>query len=202
MSYNINLEGKNKLIAEDLLFGITTILDNHKINYCLEGGTLLGIFRENRLLPWDSDVDISIMSEEIQKLNPFFSELKKNNYRIRYRYIEKDDLYFKKNSLRIIKIRKLGFFGLIKSSVCLEIFIKYTVDDNVYWKVGDKTMAAPKTFYDAIKKINFLNKEYTIPLKTNEYLTHKYGDWQTPIKEWNAMENEGSLLNTNKIKES
>jgi phosphorylcholine metabolism protein LicD len=198
MGYNINLKGKNKIIAEDLLFNITSLLENHKIEYCLEGGTLLGLYRENRLLPWDSDVDISIMSEEIQKLSPFLDDLK-SKYRIRCRYIEKDETHFKKNSLRIIKIRRIRFFGLIKSSVCLEIFIKYIHDDKVYWKVGNKTMAAPKIYYEATKKINFLNKDYLIPLKTNEYLTHKYGDWQTPIKKWNAMENEGSIINDTNI---
>jgi phosphorylcholine metabolism protein LicD len=64
MAYNITLEGKNQVLAENLLREIVTILDNSNITYCLEGGTLLGIYRENRLLPWDSDLDLSILEDE------------------------------------------------------------------------------------------------------------------------------------------
>ena len=35
-------------------------METASIPYWLEGGTLLGIIRENRLLPWDNDMDISM----------------------------------------------------------------------------------------------------------------------------------------------
>ena len=43
-----------------MLFYFTDFLTKHRINYFLEGGTLLGIVRDGDLLPWDHDVDISI----------------------------------------------------------------------------------------------------------------------------------------------
>jgi phosphorylcholine metabolism protein LicD len=152
MAYNITLEGKNKILAENLLKDIVSILDDINIIYCLEGGTLLGIYRENRLLPWDSDLDLSKLDDELHKISHLTKILKKHNYRIRFRYFETTDAHFKKGNLRILKIRKQYFFGLIKSSVCLEIFIKYKLEDQVFWKVCDKTMGAPFQFYQKIKK--------------------------------------------------
>lgn len=194
MGYAIKLTGKNQKNAECLLHDVTLLLEKFKVNYALEGGTLLGIYRENRLLPWDSDVDISILSEELLKMNEVYKELHKNNYRIRIRTFETDDNPFKKGMTRLIKIRKKYFFGLLKGNVCLEIFIKFTEENNVYWKVADKTMMAPKKFYDDYTQIEFLNKKYTIPLLTEEYLTHKYGDWKKPNKNWNAATDELSIL--------
>jgi phosphorylcholine metabolism protein LicD len=194
MAYNITLEGKNQVLAENLLREIVTILDNSNINYCLEGGTLLGIYRENRLLPWDSDLDLSILEDELHKIDQLTTLLKEKKFRVRFRYFETSDVHFIKGNLRILKIRKQQFFGLIKSPVCLEIFIKYKKDDHVFWKVSDKTMGAPFQFYKTIKNLLFQGQEYKIPGETEAYLTHKYGDWKTPVKEWNAMANEGSIV--------
>jgi lipopolysaccharide cholinephosphotransferase len=194
MGYSIKLIGKNKKSAENLLSEVTTLLEKNSIDYCLEGGTLLGIYRENRLLPWDSDVDISILSNQLKNTDLIIKELNDKKYRVRIRKFEDDDFIFKKNKIRLIKVRKQYFFGLIKGTVCLEIFVKYIHENNVYWKVADKTMVAPKTFYDESKKIDFLDKKYFIPLKTDEYLTHKYGNWKTPVKNWNASKDELSII--------
>ncbi|NNT72667.1 hypothetical protein HKT18_10615 [Flavobacterium sp. IMCC34852] len=194
MGYAIKLTGRNKKNAESLLHEVTLLLEKFKVNYALEGGTLLGIYRENRLLPWDSDVDISILSEELLKMDEVYKELHKSNYRIRIRTFEANDSPFQKGMTRLIKIRKKYFFGLLKGNVCLEIFIKFTDKEHVYWKVADKTMMAPKKFYENYTQIEFLNKHYTIPLLTEEYLTHKYGDWKKPNKNWNASTDELSIL--------
>lgn len=36
------------------------ILNNYKIIYWLDGGTLLGCCRDNKIIPWDKDMDICI----------------------------------------------------------------------------------------------------------------------------------------------
>ena len=64
MAYDVKLEGKNMKMAERMLKNIVKICENCNINSSLEAGTLLGIFRENRLLPWDNDLDLSVLSHE------------------------------------------------------------------------------------------------------------------------------------------
>ena len=63
MAGNFTLEGKNGQLALIMLQKVTDLLDKHHIDYWLEGGTLLGVIRENRLLPQDNDLDISIKEE-------------------------------------------------------------------------------------------------------------------------------------------
>ena len=69
MAYNITLEGDNMISAERMLKNIAQIFNKFEIEYWIEGGTLLGIRRENRLLPWDNDIDFSVKSTQIDKKN-------------------------------------------------------------------------------------------------------------------------------------
>lgn len=193
MAYNITLEGKNTVIAERMLKKVASILDDCQITYWLEGGTLLGIRRESRLLPWDNDIDISLMVDQSKKLPAFYKALKKANYRVRNRVFEKKIEPFEEGTLRMIKIRERKFFGLLKGNVCLDIFIKYPVSDNAFWQIDGKTKSVPKKFYENFKTITFKGHDYSIPILTDEYLTYRYGDWETPVKDWNTSTDDKAL---------
>ena len=39
---------------------VSSLLKNNNINFWVCHGTLLGIIRENRLLPWDKDIDLAV----------------------------------------------------------------------------------------------------------------------------------------------
>ncbi|MFD0797001.1 LicD family protein [Maribacter chungangensis] len=193
MAYDITLEGNNLKEAEKLLREITAIFEQNKIAYWLEGGTLLGIRRENRLLPWDNDLDISIHATEAKKLTTLIKALKSKGYRVRLRHFNTTNDTFKKGKLRMIKLRKKRFFGILKGKVCLDVFIKYTKDENTFWEIDNKTKSVPKEFYSSFTTINFQNKVYSIPENTDGYLTYRYGDWQTPVKDWNTSADDKAL---------
>ena len=72
----------------EVLFKACKILDANSINYWICNGTLLGIIRENRILPWDHDIDIAVWENEISKskitelftnegfsIDPYFGEM-------------------------------------------------------------------------------------------------------------------------------
>ena len=54
----INNEDKNKI--SDLLYKISIFLDDHNIEYWLDGGTLLGAVQNSKFIPWDDDIDLAI----------------------------------------------------------------------------------------------------------------------------------------------
>jgi len=193
MAYNITLEGKNKVIAERMLERVAKIFNKCNIEYWLEGGTLLGIHRENRLLPWDDDIDISIMLDQSSKLPQLYNELKKAKFRIRLRHFKKDDNPFTSGNIRMIKIRENRFFGLLKGPVCLDIFIKYPYEDNAYWEIANKKKRVPFKFYQSFKTITFNGFNYSIPEFTDEYLTFRYGKWLTPVKDWDTANDDKAL---------
>jgi len=43
---------------------VIKILNTHKINYWICHGTLLGIIRDKKILPWDNDIDIGLIKKK------------------------------------------------------------------------------------------------------------------------------------------
>ena len=193
MAYKITLSNKNKEIAESLLLDVAKSLDILSVNYWLEGGTLLGIKRESRLLPWDNDLDLSINSSEVSKIDDLIINLKSKNLRVRVRKFNNTTEFFNSGDIRIIKIRNKRFFNLLKGSVCLEIFVKYPKKENTYWMIGNTTKNVPSKYYARLQSIKFKDYFFSIPILTEEYLTYRYGDWKTPVKEWNTFTDDKAL---------
>ena len=193
MAYKITLSKKNKEIAESLLLDVAKSLDILSVNYWLEGGTLLGIKRESRLLPWDNDLDLSINSSEVSKIDDLIINLKSKNLRVRVRKFDNTTEFFNSGDIRIIKIRNKRFFNLLKGSVCLEIFVKYPKKENTYWMIGNTTKNVPSKYYARLQSIKFKDYFFSIPMLTEEYLTYRYGDWKTPVKEWNTFTDDKAL---------
>ncbi|MBA0180428.1 LicD family protein [Pectobacterium carotovorum] len=52
----------------DVLSLLINFLDENDIHYIIEGGTLIGAIRHNDIIPWDDDVDISIIRPDYERL--------------------------------------------------------------------------------------------------------------------------------------
>lgn len=57
--------GRTRPIDRDILFKnmleVKEVLEKYSIKYCLSHGTILGIYRDGDLIPWDDDVDIALL---------------------------------------------------------------------------------------------------------------------------------------------
>jgi len=93
----------------------------------------------------------------------------------------------------MIKIREKRFFGLLKGAVCLDVFIKYSLDGNSYWQIDNKTKFVPSKFYQSFGNLAFKGFVYKIPALTDEYLTYRYGDWQTAVKDWDTSKDDNAI---------
>ncbi len=179
------LEGAVLEIAKKMLRDTVDILDACGIEYVLEAGTLLGIVRENRLLPWDNDVDITITEQFEQKLLKAKWRFFLKGYKLKIKRYTKDVGPFKKGTVRICKVRKLKNF---KKYTLLDIFIKRLIKDEYYWTVSVKRpvlKAVPKRFYDERTELEWEGRLYKAPKDYEGFLEYSYGDWRTPVKEWN-----------------
>jgi len=190
------LEGKNLDIALKMLHEVTTQLERTSTPYWLEGGTLLGIIREDRLLPWDNDMDISMYKTDQKVLMPIMIKLFFKGYRISTKRYRQDIGPFKKGELRMIKIRNFEPF-FRKGKVMLDIFLKRKQENKYFWIVGVKSpvlKSSPAPFYDELDWVEFNKKKYMIPKDYEGYLTYRYKDWKTPVKTWNFKKDDNAIV--------
>jgi lipopolysaccharide cholinephosphotransferase len=194
MAGTITLTGKYVQLGEKMLHDVTGILEAEAIPYTLEGGTLLGIVREDRLLPWDTDLDLTITRMYAKKLLAARWKFWLKGYRTRIRKVKHDSKHFKKGEPRILKIQTTRFF-FFKDVSLMDIFIKDLVDERYFWTVTEKEVlkSAPRHYYENFKQFKFRNKLYSIPEQFDAYLQSRYGDWRTPKQTWDLTKDDLSI---------
>ena len=67
------------------------ILNKNKIKYWICHGTLLGIIRDNQLIPWDHDIDIAVWSSNNLK-NKIKKIMLSKKFTLKEKYLIEDDL--------------------------------------------------------------------------------------------------------------
>jgi hypothetical protein len=106
---------------------IIDFLNNNNIEYVAYGGTLLGVVRNNGLIPWDDDIDLFICEKDEYKLFKLEEEAIKYGLRLMYKPIDKDGN--KRKTFMVYDLYK-------KSSIFCDIFIMKKIDK--YIEYSDK----------------------------------------------------------------
>ncbi len=189
-------DGNNLEIAEKMLYDVTRVFKFVGMDYWLEGGTLLGIIREQRLLPWDNDMDISMYDTNKFKLILIILLLMLRGYRPTLQNHQTDLGPFKTHELKIIKIRNFNR-RIKKGKVTLDIFIKRKVANDCFWVVGIKKRvlkSTPASFTESLRSWEFKDSEYLVPADYAGYLSYRYGDWQVTKKEWDFRTDDQAIV--------
>jgi phosphorylcholine metabolism protein LicD len=145
-------------------------------------------------------MDISMCITDRWKLLLVTLKLMFKGYRLSYRFYNRNLGPFKKGELRMIKVRNYEKF-MKKGAVMLDIFLKRKVEDDYFWTVGIKSpvlKSSPAKFYDNLGLITFNGKEYMIPKDFDGYLTYRYKDWKTPVKQWNFKTDDNAIVEVSK----
>jgi phosphorylcholine metabolism protein LicD len=79
-------DSKDILELYQLMKDIHELFEKYKIQYWVDGGTILGAYRHSGIIPWDDDLDISVLDSQKNlkfiKSKIFKNELKKLGYGI------------------------------------------------------------------------------------------------------------------------
>ena len=74
--------------------------------------------------------------------------------------------------------------------------MKYKVDNYYYWISCGAPKRVKSHYHDTSESINWHGNTYNIPSDTKKYLTELYGDWKTPIRNYDSSVEEGTICDT------
>lgn len=203
---------KNIDNAIKMLAAVVEVLNQYQIKYYLDFGTLIGAMRDNSLIPWDDDIDISLIDESdyakvelaLEAIRTKFgyrtylltyaastAKRKKQNQEMLVDKIEFTD----ENNFNIAKIRNNMFWKFGRGNTTLDIFFKYKYNGDLYWMAYGKINCVPMDVFDeSLSEIDFYGIKCTIPTYYDRYLTYKYGDWKTPNPKWTHQLDDKSIV--------
>ena len=195
MGGSIKLEGKVARDAEAMLADVTRLLGKIGIRYGLDGGTLLGIVREDRLLPWDDDMDLVVTEDQLPRLEAKLYRFRLAGYKVSVKRARSAMGVIPAGAVRLIKIRSRKYL-FWRGDLLMDLFIKYASGDRYEWIVGEKNAVHKSVdgrFYRSFGKLSFRGVEYTVPAETEAYLGARYGEWRTPVKVWDFRRDDQAI---------
>ncbi|WP_328820728.1 LicD family protein [Permianibacter fluminis] len=196
MTSDVKLTGKNAKIAQAMLAKVSQLLRDMQITSWLDSGTLLGIVRENRLLPWDNDVDISVTSADAARLIQQLDSLEKAGFVVEVCYTKESPEPLLEGLPRIIKVYNKRFF-FFRGPILLDIFVQHRVGDRYCWVCRPKRKttiySVPVAFFDELAELAFDGQIYRCPKDTDGYLTYRYGNWRVPRQDWDITKDDNAL---------
>jgi len=177
--------------SEEFMFFICNLLEEHKITYYLDHGTLLGIIRDNNLIPWDKDIDLAVFASEEEKIYNFLNKIlptykhpncKENNWKYK---IAKDKLFLDNRTIDIIvELQIYNDSNYTEDLIALDLMFRYILNDKLHWKVADKHLSIDSSIVLPMSTVKYKGNLLYIPNQTSKYLEKLFGDWKTPIKQW------------------
>ncbi len=140
-----------QLATIKMLIEVDKLCKKHNIKYWLSFGSLIGAVRNNHYIPWDDDIDISMLREDYKKFISIFKKEGNENFYIDFIHTRIAKIHHKK----------------IKS-IFIDIF-----PCDIYYK---ETSLIEK--YNLSKQIRFLSKNTrkNLPSKLKKNIFYEYND--------------------------
>lgn len=147
------------------LLALAEVLNKQLDQWYLSGGTLLGAHRDGDFIPWDWDVEVTVLTEEAQ---PREGVLLKGLLQAGFAISSIDPSH---NNFKIVA----SGWGTE-----YEILGRYLKDDG---RVRARPMTeVPARFFEVHEVVRFRGHSFPAPSPVGDFLHALYGDWRTPLK--------------------
>ena len=196
--HDVAFDSQSEQQAVHFMHENISIMQRVGISFWVEGGTLLGALRDQKLIPWDHDLDFGMIFESEKQMKSLIRNLRRRFY-VSVKDFPKTNQIWQLGNYRVLKIypRKHLIF---KDKLCLDLFIYYedTLPDSqepVYkYVVWNRNAYHRKEFLETRESLLFYGKEVPVPANPEGFIEVKYGkNWRTPVKEWNVALDDGSI---------
>lgn len=169
------LDNEGKL--KNILLLAKNILDNHNLKFIIPTGTCLGAVRNGRVLPWDVNVNIYVLTGDCPLCNKddselffnVFTEFKDNGFNNKTIYgPEWDELWEKR------VLYTTGAFLFKSHNPRLELKLISSIDNKSPF------------FFGELEQVEMYGHLFYVPTPPEKYLESLYGDsWKDIYCPWN-----------------
>lgn len=160
------------------------LIDKHKLNAVIGGGTLLGFYRDNGFIPHDTDVDVDLfvdIPDYQDKIIQMIRDFEANGFLLIRTQTYKND-----------KPMQIAF---IKNNVIFDIYLYYPICHDYLNLNEHGLLFYPFNFSIEHKTFSIFNRDFIIPKDIESYLSMRYGSWKIPTSDKKSWEKDaGSLL--------
>jgi phosphorylcholine metabolism protein LicD len=149
------------------LCDIKQVLDDNKVEFWVDFGTLLGFYRQSDFLETDPDIDIGVKREEQDKVIKVIKELKDYNITTR------------------IENGCLAGYKVHCEDTWIDIAFYFKCGDKRIWQISqwDKVMVFDEKYFNELQDLEVKGVKFKIPNHIEELMVLKYGEnWRTPFK--------------------
>ena len=179
---------ENPSIMSQARLALRWILNNFNQSahpYYLDGGTLLGLARSGDLIPWDNDIDISILKQDSE----FYGELLENSltdlilntgsrWKLEHLLYESSDKAWKEGELRKIIIRNEDF------KFNIAIIVRYHNAPHYCYSAVSCIFSDHERHFTQNEWLDFYDVRASVPYDYKSFLDNTYGNWETEVREW------------------
>jgi hypothetical protein len=174
--------------AVDLLLILSENLKLHDVPHYVDAGTLLGVYRDNALIPWDDDLDFAVDADHLthtikvlEQQLPKMLEITGVTWTL-HKYINQQA--FGAVPIGAIRALKLLPDEDGEDFPGIDFFVKYIQGEHMDYCLASRGFRMPSNHFSDMQSHTFAGGEVSLPNHVEAYLEGHYGDWQTPQKEW------------------
>ncbi|MBF7072364.1 LicD family protein [Glaciecola sp. MH2013] len=178
-------------IALDVLQCCVNFLRALKVSHYLDAGTLLGIYRDQKLIPWDDDLDLAVNSRDVENIQKNLAKLVNDLHTLTKQTWQYQVHYASQTFGNVPKDAVRSFKVVCESNTKLpsiDFFVKYVGGGRSDHSLASRGINIPSSYTESIIDFSCGDYAWPIPANADAYLTRHYGDWRTPKPDWSITE--------------
>ena len=149
----------NKPIMLDNLRILALLLDKIGINWGPAFGTLIGIIRNNDILPWAPVFNVYILKEDEERFKDALWSLLEFDF-------------------EVVRHERRGLYYLCRKNEYFKVFVLHKISSDIRHTGG--TDFIHEKYVQNLLKWDFEGIYLNVPANVDEYLTFQYGNWVVP----------------------